>query len=338
MKPLQGNLDFLLIRASHGPFCLKQKTQGPSDIHIPKGKFLLRCLGKDGLPLQSSTGNHSHPKILWGARNIPQAALLKLRILYTWDGCLRESLEVPKRSEATCSVWCGSRGGYGANEREIGLISIWRWVHRAILHSWGDISVRFILWQCCWVFSGVQSSKLRLLTCLIGKTKLLWTQCRGIGPHLAESGKSHRFSRVAAGTWGILLSYGGDIHSKLEFFQWSQDTCLGMRDNSGMLTRRARTIRTLLEVKWEFTSLFLFDTVILGFQTMLKNCQASSTFEAVNSTWISKWQRHVRPLFEMMWRPRAFCRVSTVDSDVLSSCDINDEHAWSLCREISTSF
>ena len=38
-------------------------------------------------------------------------ALQKLLILYTWDGCLRESLEVPKGSQATCSVCCGSRGG-----------------------------------------------------------------------------------------------------------------------------------------------------------------------------------------------------------------------------------
>ena len=44
--------------------------------------------------------------------------------------------------------------------------------------------------------------------CLIGKSQLLWTQCRGIGPHLEENGKSHGFSRVAAGTWGIFSSYG----------------------------------------------------------------------------------------------------------------------------------
>ena len=86
-------------------------------------------------------------------------------------------------------------------------------------------------------------------------------------------------------------------------------------------------IRTLLEVKWEFRSLFLFATVILGFLTILKNCQASSTFEAVNSTWLSCCQRPLRPLFEMKWRPRAFCRVVTGDSDILSSCDMNDEHA-----------
>ena len=57
MKPLQGNLDFFLIRASRGPFRLKHKTQCPTHIHIPKGKLLLRCLWKDGLPLHSKTGN-----------------------------------------------------------------------------------------------------------------------------------------------------------------------------------------------------------------------------------------------------------------------------------------
>ena len=40
-------------------------------------------------------------------------------------------------------------------------------------------------------------------------------QSRGIGPHLAGRGKSHGFSRVAAGTWGIFSSYSGDVHSKL---------------------------------------------------------------------------------------------------------------------------
>ena len=44
MKPLQGNLDFFLIRASRGPFRLKHKTQGPSHIHMPKGNLLFRWL------------------------------------------------------------------------------------------------------------------------------------------------------------------------------------------------------------------------------------------------------------------------------------------------------
>ena len=57
MKPLHGNLDLFLIRATQGPFRSKHKTQGPSHIHIHKRKLLLRSLWKDGLPLQSKTGN-----------------------------------------------------------------------------------------------------------------------------------------------------------------------------------------------------------------------------------------------------------------------------------------
>ena len=53
--------------------------------------------------------------------------------------------------------------------------------------------------------------------CLIGKTQLHCIQCRGIGPHLVARGKSHGFSRVAAGTWGIFQSYDRDAHSKWEF-------------------------------------------------------------------------------------------------------------------------
>ena len=36
----------------------------------------------------------------------------------------------------------------------------------------------------------------------------------GIGPHLAARGKSHGFSRVAVGNFGIFSSYGVDVHSK----------------------------------------------------------------------------------------------------------------------------
>ena len=34
---------------------------------------------------------------------------------------------------------------------------------------------------------------------------------QAIGPHLAGRGKSHGFSRVAAGTSGIFSSYSGDV-------------------------------------------------------------------------------------------------------------------------------
>ena len=83
---------------------------------------------------------------------------------------------------------------------------------------------------------------------------------------------------------------------------------------------------------------FLFDKVILGFLAIFKKCQASSTFEAVKSKWPSSCQRDVRPLFEIMWRHRAFFRVSTGDSDILTFCDMHDDHALRLCREIWPSF
>ena len=48
-----------------------------------------------------------------------------------------------------------------------------------------------------------------------------------------SEGKSHEFSRVAAGTWCIFSSYGGDGHLKRGFVQRSQDYCLVMTDTSG---------------------------------------------------------------------------------------------------------
>ena len=40
---------------------------------------------------------------------------------------------------------------------------------------------------------------------------------QGNRAHLVVKRKSHGFSRVAAGTWGIFSSYNGDAHSKREF-------------------------------------------------------------------------------------------------------------------------
>ena len=67
--------------------------------------------------------------------------------------------------------------------------------------------------------SSVTSGKSRFLTSLIGNTEFLSIKCWGIGPHLAGRGKSHEFSRVAAGTWGTFSSYDGGAHSKREFVQ-----------------------------------------------------------------------------------------------------------------------
>ena len=84
------------------------------------------------------------------------------------------------------------------------------------------------------VLFGVQSSILRLLTCMIGNTELLCTQCREFGPHLPPRGMSQGISRVAAENWGIFSSYSGDGHSRLHFVQRSQDSCLVRTDIPGI--------------------------------------------------------------------------------------------------------
>ena len=81
MKRLQGNLDFFLIRAPRGLFPLKHKTQGPSHIHIPKGKLLLRCLWKMAYLYSRRQGFSSHVQAIWGARVFHPVAVLKLMFL-----------------------------------------------------------------------------------------------------------------------------------------------------------------------------------------------------------------------------------------------------------------
>ena len=104
-----------------------------------------------------------------------------------------------------------------------------------------------------------------------------------IGSHLTTSSKSHRFSPVAVGIWGIFSSYSGDGHSKLGFVQRLQDSYLVTKDTSGISTRLGRAIWTLLEVSWETEVPFLVATVILGFLSIMKKSRTSSPFEALNS-------------------------------------------------------
>ena len=172
--------------------------------------------------------------------------------------------------------------GYRFSEGEMCFLLSWFGVNQSILHSWGDISVFLLFWQCSLGFSSVPSWKSRFLTSLSRNTELLSTKCRGIGPHLSMRAKSHEFSRVTACTWGIFTSYGGDGHLKLGFVQRSQDSCLVMTDTTLRKTRLGRTIRTLLEVQREAMCPILVGTVILLFLSIFTKSQASSPFEALN--------------------------------------------------------
>ena len=179
-------------------------------------------------------GISSHLGTIWGSWSFPWVAVLILTFISTWYGCLRDSLSIPQGSQATCTVCCGTRGIYGANEGEMGFMLCWFRLHRSILLSWVDIRVHLVLWQCSWGLSGVLSRKSRLLTCLIGNAILLCTKCREIKPHLPARGICHGNSRAAAGTWGIFSSYSRDGHSQLHFFQRSQDSYLVTTDTSGI--------------------------------------------------------------------------------------------------------
>ena len=84
-------------------------------------------------------------------------------------------------------------------------------------------------------------------------------------------------------------------------------------------------MRKLLEVMQVSEIHFLVGTVILGFLSIFKKGQASSPYEALNSVCLSRVQRDVRPAVQMRRRSTAFCRVSTGDSDMPSSCEMKDE-------------
>ena len=137
--------------------------------------------------------------------------------------------------------------------------------------------------------------------------------------------KSHDFSQVVAGTWGIFSSYGMGDPAKLVFVQRYQDSCLVMRDTSGISLRLGRAKRMLLVVRRETQGTFLVATVLLGFLSIFKKSQASSPFEALNSACLSRCQRDVSPPVQMRRVPRAFSMVSTGDSDVPSFCEIKDD-------------
>ena len=140
-----------------------------------------------------------------------------------------------------------------------------------------------------------------------------------------SEGEVSFFSQVAAGTWGIFSSYGGDGPSKLKFVQRHQDSCLVSSDTPGISLMLVRATGMLLKVRRETQDPLPFATVILGFLSISKRSQSTSPFESLNSTFPSRCQRDVRPPVEMRWGPQALSRISTRDSDFPSTCKMKDE-------------
>ena len=104
-------------------------------------------------------------------------------------------------------------------------------------------------------------------------------------------------------------------------------------DTSGVYTRLGRKIQTLLEMRQETEFHFIFGTVILGLLSIFKKCQASSPYEALNSMCLLRVQRDVRPPVQMRWKPMAFSRFYTGDSDMPSSCEMKDELEFKPLQE-----
>ena len=73
---------------------------------------------------------------------------------------------------------------------------------------------------------------------------------------------------------------------------------------------------------------FPVSTVILGFLSVFNKSQASSPFEALNTSCLSRCQRDMRPPVQMWRGPRAFSKVSTGDSDIRLSFEMNDKPAF----------
>ena len=98
-----------------------------------------------------------------------------------------------------------------------------------------------------------------------------------------------------------------------------------MMDTSGIYTRLGRTIWMLLEVRQETEVHFLVGTMILGFLSIFKKRQASSSFEVFDSVCLLRCQRDVRSPVQIRRRHTAFSRVFTGDSAMPSSCGVKDE-------------
>ena len=132
------------------------------------------------------------------------------------------------------------------------------------------------------------------------------------------------FGRILA----YILELRRDRYSKFIIVQRHPDSCLVTRDTSGSSLRLDREIQTLLNVRRENQCPFLLATVILGFLSIFKKSQASSTFEALYSACLSRCQRYVRSPVQMRRAPRTFSRISTGDSDFPSSGAKKDEPAF----------
>ena len=94
-------------------------------------------------------------------------------------------------------------------------------------------------------------------------------------------------------------------------------------------------IQTLLEVKWESRSLFLFDTVILGLLSIFTKSQASSHFEALNAAQLSKSSHKMNRCMNPCGEPGEIPRCPPHVDRVLTSLDTSRGTQSSVLQEVT---
>ena len=97
-------------------------------------------------------------------------------------------------------------------------------------------------------------------------------------------------------------------------------------------------IQTLLEVSREAKRPLLVGSVILVFLSIFTKSQAWSPFEALNSAHLSKTQMDVRPSVQKRLRTMVLTRVSTGDSDIPLSSEMNDVPAFKALQGMPAFF
>ena len=99
-----------------------------------------------------------------------------------------------------------------------------------------------------------------------------------------REGKVSLVSSSCGSNLGYILELQRECPFETLVCSLKSGTCLGMRDIQECKLDVAGKYRRFWKLSGISGLFFLFDTVILGFLPILKNCQASSKFEAVNST------------------------------------------------------
>ena len=102
-KPLQGNPNFFLVRASQYSLQVRQQIQGPSHIPIAEGRLLLRCCGNVAYLFNRILGISS-PRDDMECMELSSSSCAKISVLIDLKRVSQGISVVAKGTQATCRV------------------------------------------------------------------------------------------------------------------------------------------------------------------------------------------------------------------------------------------